>query len=66
MSLPEACGITEHLAGERSARDLLDALRVTLGDGDELYRVVKRLQTDDALCGFLRVLQKSIERASRV
>lgn len=28
-------------------------------------KVVKRLQTDDALRGFLRVLQKSVERAGR-
>lgn len=54
------------LHGERTARDALDALRVTCGDGDELLRVMTRLiaQGDEgAVKALMRQLQKRLERA---
>jgi hypothetical protein len=54
-----------HLAGETEARHFLLALAGMLGDGDELYRVLKQVlaRCDDVeLRAFCRQIQKAVER----
>jgi len=56
----------EYMRGERAAEDFYLAWRSTLGDGDSLYRAVAKFleleEDDEALRGFLRVIEKRLTR----
>lgn len=51
-------------AGAADAEATIQLLKVNLGDGNELYHRVRCLQRDDDfLLGWMRVIQKHVERA---
>lgn len=54
--------VNDVLLGERDGKMLITVLRVTLGDGDEIFRVIERIGGNPArLRGCCRVLQREFE-----
>jgi hypothetical protein len=55
---------TEYLAGERAAADVLANVAANIAVPNELYLAFFRLETNSARVGFLRSIQKHIERTA--
>ncbi|KUY52381.1 hypothetical protein [Burkholderia sp. RF2-non_BP3] len=53
---------TEYLAGERAATEALGNIAADIAVPNELYVTFARLETDSARIGFLRRIQKHVER----
>lgn len=53
---------TEYLAGEHAAAEVLANVAADIAVPNELYLALARLETDAARLGFLRRVQKALER----
>lgn len=54
----------DHLGGDRDGEILLTIMRMTCGDGDEIFRAIERASSNRArLRGLCRRLQKALEQA---
>lgn len=50
-------------AGAADAEETIRLLKISLGDGNEMYHRVRCLRDDDFLLGWMRTVQKHVERA---
>ena len=56
---------TEYLAGEHAAAAVLANVAADIAVPNELYLAFFRLETNSARVGFLRAVQKHLERSGR-